>query len=116
MNTNLKFFYAPIEAPNNKQYFMYGFIINKEKFCLLILLDENKNIYRIDWNTVEFAIGFQKIDLYELIFDLNLSNLIYKIFFETKVLGYFHDSYSEKIFNKIKEAIKEIFNELQIPA
>lgn len=116
MNTNLKIFYTTVEAPNNKQYFMYSFIINKEKFCLLILLDENKNIYRIDWNTVEFALGFQEIYLYELIFDLNLSNLIYKIFFEIKVLGYFHDSYSEKIFNKIKEVIKEIFNELQMPA
>lgn len=116
MNTDLKIFYAPIEVPNNKQYSMYCFIINKEKFCLIILLDENKKIYRIDWNTVEFVLGFQKIDLFELIFDLNLSNLIYKIFFETKVLGYFNDSYSEKIFNKIKEVIKEIFNELQMPA
>ena len=32
MNTNLKIFYTTVEAPNNKQYFMYSFIINKEKF------------------------------------------------------------------------------------
>lgn len=116
MNTNLKIFYAPIEAPKNKIYSAYFFIINKEKFCLMIFLDENNKLYRIDWNTVEFAIEYQEIYLYELIFDLNLSNLIYKIFFEIKVLGYFNDSYSVKIFNKTKEVIKKIFDELQMPA
>lgn len=116
MNTDLKIFYAPMEAPKNAIYSAYFFVINKEKYCLMIFLDENNKMYRIDWNTVEFAIEYQEICLYELIFNSNLLKLIYKIFFETKVLGYFNDSYSEKIFYKTKEVIKEIFNELQMPA
>ena len=116
MSTKLKMFYNTFEAPKNTKYPAYFFATNKDKFCLIIILDENNNIYSIDWNTIDFVIGFKEINLYELVFDLNLFKLIYKIFFNTNVLGYFIDSYSQKIFNEIKEIIKEIFDELQIPA
>lgn len=116
MNTKLKIFCTTFEAPKNAKYPVYFFTTNKDKFCLMVILDENNNIYRIDWNTIEFAIEFKEINLYELVFDLNLSKLIYKIFFDTSALGYFNDNYSQEIFNEIKEIIKKIFDELQIPA
>lgn len=112
----MNIFYNILEGTNNKQYFLLCFIINKEKFCLLIFLDENDNVYRIDWNTIDIIYSFKQIDLYALIFDSNLLNIINKIFFETNPLEYFNDGYTEKIFYQVKKIVKQKFNELQIPA
>lgn len=116
MNTNLKIFYHPVMTPNDIPYHMYLFVFDKEKFCLVIILDENKKIYSIDWNSVDLTIGTQQINLYEIIFDLDFIRLINKMFFNENSFKYFADSVSEKLFKQTKEVIKKIFNELQMPA